>query len=154
MTFEESYTLYSRDVWRFAYFTCRDASLADDITSEAFVRLWSRPRDLRGQTIKNYLFAIARNLYLDSRRQKVEMLELDDRIAEESVPMEEKLDHANRLRQVMGQIQNLESGEQAALLLRTIDGLSYDEIGSQLGIRPEAAKMRVHRARKKIMEAM
>ncbi len=153
MTFEESYVLYAKDVWRFAFFLCGDQTLADDITSESFVRIWSSPRMLRDQTLKSYLFATARNLFLNQRRRSVVETEIDEGMLTTVGSMEESLDHANRLRETMVRFQRLGEEEQAALVLRS-DGRSYEEIGEQLNIRPDAAKMRVHRARRKLLEAI
>jgi DNA-directed RNA polymerase specialized sigma24 family protein len=39
--FHDLYTRYARDVHRFALYLSCDPALADDITSEAFLRAWS-----------------------------------------------------------------------------------------------------------------
>ena len=153
MTFEESYVLYAKDVWRFAFFLCGDQTLADDITSESFVRLWSSPRQLRDQTLRSCLFATAKNLFLNRRRRSAVETEIDESMLTTVGSMEERLDHANRLRETMVGFRTLREEEQAALVLRS-DGRSYEEIGKQLNIHPDAAKMRVHRARRKLMEAI
>jgi DNA-directed RNA polymerase specialized sigma24 family protein len=41
--FHDLYESYSRDVYRFALYLSGDPALADDITSETFVRVWSSP---------------------------------------------------------------------------------------------------------------
>jgi len=152
MTFEQSYQLYSRDVWRYAYFLCSDNSLADDITSESFVRLWSTSRDLRGLTLRSYLFTIARNVYIDMKRKQVVTLELDEQISAYSEPAEERIHNSIRMKKFLGLVQQLDPDDRAALLMRTQDEMSFAEIGKKLGIRPEAAKMRVHRAKRRLME--
>jgi len=154
MTFEESYKLYSRDVWRYSYFLCGDRALADDITSESFVRLWSTSRDLRGLTLRSYLFTIARNLYIDMKRKNVITLELDEQMTAHSEPVDEKIHQSIQLRKVLELIKQLDGEDQAALLMRMQDDMSFAEIGEKLGIRPETAKMRVHRAKKRLMEMM
>ena len=60
--FESLYKSYAPQVRRFALFLCGDAALADDITSETFVRAWIGQGKIRGATVKAYLFTIARNL--------------------------------------------------------------------------------------------
>src|SRR5436190_12884411 len=66
MDFSELYGLYAQDVHRFALYLCGNQSLAEDLTSETFVRALCGPTDLRLGTVKAYLFAITRNLYRDS----------------------------------------------------------------------------------------
>jgi DNA-directed RNA polymerase specialized sigma24 family protein len=47
-------------------------------------------------------------------------------------------------------IRRLPEGDRAALLMRT-GGLAYDQIAPALGISVTAAKVRVHRARKRLI---
>ena len=63
--FHELYESYSRDVYRFALYLSGDPALADDVTSETFIRVWSSPEPIRLATVKAYLLTIARNLLPD-----------------------------------------------------------------------------------------
>ena len=65
--FHELYTRYARDVHRFALYLSGDAALADDITSETFVRAWNSAAPIREATVKAYLFTIVRNLSIAPR---------------------------------------------------------------------------------------
>src|SRR5215204_3322586 len=67
--FHELYESYSRDVYRFALYLSGDPALADDITSETFLRVWSSPEPIHFATVKGYLLTIARNLWLMERRR-------------------------------------------------------------------------------------
>ena len=49
--FHELYTRYARDVHRFALYLSGDAALADDITSETFVRAWNSAAPIREATV-------------------------------------------------------------------------------------------------------
>jgi DNA-directed RNA polymerase specialized sigma24 family protein len=53
--------VYAPAVRRFALFLCGDPAMADDITSDTFVRVWLAHRRIRELTVKSYLFATARN---------------------------------------------------------------------------------------------
>ena len=68
ITFHEIYKRHSRDVYRYAYWLSGSAEDADDITSETFARAWAGREAIRTETVKAYLFAIARNLYLKGLR--------------------------------------------------------------------------------------
>jgi len=65
--FHDLYERYSRDVYRFALYLSGDPALADDITSETFVRVWSSREPIRFATVKGYLLTIARNLSIQRR---------------------------------------------------------------------------------------
>ena len=78
--FHELYESYSRDVYRFALYLSGDPALADDITSETFIRVWSSPEPVRLATVKAYLLTIARNLWLMERRRCLRRQGLDETI--------------------------------------------------------------------------
>jgi RNA polymerase sigma-70 factor (ECF subfamily) len=53
----------------------------------------------------------------------------------------------------MAAIQDLPEVERAALLMRALDGMPYEEISQALSMSVNNVKVRVHRARLKLMEA-
>jgi DNA-directed RNA polymerase specialized sigma24 family protein len=61
MDFQSLYEKYAPAVRRFALFLCGDHVLADDITSETFLRVWLTHGRIRELTVKSYLFAVAQN---------------------------------------------------------------------------------------------
>ena len=67
-SFEAIYERYSADVYRFAVHLSGDRTLAEDITSETFVRVWTARRDSGRATVNSYLLTIARHLYLGELR--------------------------------------------------------------------------------------
>ena len=80
-TFSQLFQSHSRDVYRFALFLSGDHDLAEDIVSETFIRVWHARERLDLSTVKAYLLAIARNLYLDQRRRAARHTALvDDRV--------------------------------------------------------------------------
>ena len=80
--FHTLYKRYAPDVKRFAIYLSGDFSLAEDITSETFVRAWTAPDAIRVTTAKAYLFTIARNLYLKELRKKSRRERLRDQMSE------------------------------------------------------------------------
>ena len=64
LEFSRLYATYGRDVFRFALFLSGDPALAEDIASETFIRAWAARERVDLATVKGYLFAIARNLFL------------------------------------------------------------------------------------------
>ena len=75
--FEELYNGYLTDVYKFAYWLSGDSSEAEDITSETFIRAWVNNDKIRTETLKAYLFTIARNLYLEQQRKRKHQVALD-----------------------------------------------------------------------------
>jgi len=80
--FQQIYQRYAPDVYRFALYLSGNPALAEDITSETFVRLWTSDETIRMQTVKAYLFAIARHLYIDDRRAARRRAEIGSQLME------------------------------------------------------------------------
>ena len=70
MSFAEIYERYARDVHRFSLYLSGNRALAEDLTTETFVHAFCGPSKLRVDTVKAYLFAIARNLYRDGMKRQ------------------------------------------------------------------------------------
>src|SRR5258707_15768244 len=93
MDFHSLYQSYAPQVHRFVLFLCGDASLADDITSETFVRAWTSRGKIRDATVKAYLFTIARNLYRDHLRRNNRLTELEEARADPAVGLAKTTEH-------------------------------------------------------------
>ena len=77
ISFQNIFQSYVQDVFNFAFWLCGDSDEAKDITSETFIRLWTVKNDIMVETVKAYLFKIARNLFLQKRRNQKQNIELD-----------------------------------------------------------------------------
>lgn len=151
--FSALYRAHARDVHRFALFLSGDAVLADDIASETFVRAWHARSRLDLATVKAYLFAIARNLYLQQRQRANRLGPLDDRLADPRPGPHERMRARQDLEAVLAALQELPEIDRAAVLMRASDELPYEEIAKALDISVSSAKVKVHRARLKLAEA-
>ena len=141
------YSHYSEDVYRFILYLSGDQALAEDITSEVFIRAWDAPNRTRPATARAYLFAIARNLFLNEVRRRTRHPSLDERLADAAPSPETSAERNAALTEVQQGLQELPEVDRAALLMRALHQLSYTEIGSALHLSPGAARVRVHRAR-------
>ena len=149
MNFSELYGRYAQDVHRFALYLCGNQSLAEDLTSETFVRALCGPTDLRLGTVKAYLFAITRNLYRDSvakRGQTVATVSLPEPYDPRPDP-EVSAQGRQELQNTLRVIQKLPEQQRETLLLALDGDMSYEEIGRILGCSLPAVKVRIHRAR-------
>ncbi len=75
---EDLYERYAGAVRRFALYLCGDAVMADEITSDTFVRAWMAVNRIRQPTVKSYLFTIARNAHTDLLRHAARHAPLDE----------------------------------------------------------------------------
>ena len=150
--FQEIYEKYSRSVYRFSLYLSGDAALAEDITSETFLRLWGSAEAIRMETVKGYLFAIARNQFLQEKRCTKRMSELSEDLPA-ALPAVRAMESQEELRNTLSALQRLSETDRTALLMRANDDLPYEEIARTLGITAAAAKVKVHRARIRLAEA-
>lgn len=153
LDFATLYADHARDVHRFALFLSGDPALAEDITSETFIRAWGARERVDLETVKAYLLAIARNLHLQELRRARPRRErpLDDDldsalVTGEPSPERRTLARAE-LARVLAELQKLPETDRAALLMRADEQLPYEEIARVLGITLSATKVKVHRAR-------
>jgi RNA polymerase sigma-70 factor (ECF subfamily) len=150
--FTTLYEEHAPTVLRFAYWLSGDRSLAEDITSETFVRVWTARERVDLKTVTGYLLTIARHLYLQgitrSRRATELAGEVEDPRPDPHMCAEERAE----LDAVLADLQALPETDRAALLMRANENLPYTEIAAALGITVTNAKVKVHRARLKLAQ--
>jgi RNA polymerase sigma-70 factor (ECF subfamily) len=144
------YREHARDVHRFALFLSGDPALAEDLVSEAFVRVWTAKERVELTTVRGYLFAIVRNLFLQNVSRTRREAPLDDRIAADRPGPEDRAAGHSDLRAVLAALAAVPEVDRAAVLMRAGDELTYEEIARALGISVAAARVKVHRTRLKL----
>ena len=145
--FSALYERYAPDVFRFALYLSGDRHEAEDITSETFVRAWTAPEPIRAATVKGYLLTIARNLFLQGLRRKSRQTAIDDELRDPRASADGQAERNSEVAAVLANLQRIPEGDRAALLLRAVEEMPYDEIARALGISLAATKVRIHRAR-------
>jgi RNA polymerase sigma-70 factor (ECF subfamily) len=152
ITLSEIFQQYSPDVYRFALGLCGDPAWADDLTSETFVRALVSPNPIRTETVKAYLFTIARNLYLQTWRKEKRQTRLEDTLPDTDPSPEHLAARQDELRLILAGLQTLPELDRAALLMRARDELPYEDIAVSLNISLAAVKVKIHRARLKLAQ--
>ena len=151
LTFQEIYDLYSDDIYRFAFSLAGDRHEAEDITSDTFVRAWVHKDRIRTETLKAYFFTIARNLFLEQRRKRKPYEALDDLHVDSSPTPDKVAESRVELRRVQKVLQALPEADRTAFVLRVYHDLPYAEIARVLQISLSAAKVRIHRVRRRLI---
>jgi RNA polymerase sigma-70 factor (ECF subfamily) len=147
------YQTYAPLVRRFAMFLCGNSALADDITADTFVRAWRSQEKIREATVKAYLFTIARNVYRDYMRRQKPMTELNESIPDPSLDLHIRTEQKAEVRELMSTLQQLSEIDRAALLMRVQEEMSYEEIALALELPLTSVKVKIHRARLKLIKA-
>lgn len=143
--FGDLYRDHSRAVYRFALGLSGNAAEADDLTAEAFLRIWEAGDRVQLASMRAYLLTIVRNLHRQQWRRERRRGEMP---AEVTGPCGQ--DTRDQLRAVLAELQALPELDRAALLLHVEHELPYSEIALMLGIDPTTARTKVHRARQRL----
>jgi RNA polymerase sigma-70 factor (ECF subfamily) len=153
--FRAIFDRYAGPVRRFLRDLLRDAAAADEATQETFVRAHARLESLRdGQRLTAWLFGIARNVWLEQRRQRVGISFEDEESGAEVVaavlpaPSPETLLLDREVEAALHEaLTSLSESRRAALLLRIDHGLGYEEIAAVMGWTLAKVKNEIHRGR-------
>jgi len=149
---ESLYRRYSADVRRFVLFLSGDPVIADEITADTFVSAWLARERIRQPTVKSYLFAIARNLYRDTHRRHERYTELDEHMTDKRISAQARMEQSAEVRAVLAALQQLPEIDRTVLLMHALDEMPYEEIAETLGIPAGTARVKVYRARLKLMQ--
>ena len=129
---------------------------AADMTQEALVRAWRSLSTYKAQSrFSTWLYRIASNVCLDElRKRKNRQTESLQALSEAGFDPADEADTPERAaegkdmrKQLAAAIGSLTEEHRAALLLRDVHGLSYEEIASVLDVNLNTAKSRISRAR-------
>ena len=153
MDFESVYTRYSKDVYRFCLSLCKNTTLADDLTSETFLKaINSGGKGVDNHSVKVWLCQIAKNTYYDYLRKHSKITELTDEMPSQSDFELELLDKADALR-IHKLLHQLNEPYKEIFSLRVFSELSFAEIGEIFDKSESWARVTFYRAKQKIKEA-
>ena len=154
---------YRARIVRYIRYLIHDASEAEDLAQETFIRAYCQQETLRDLTaLESWLYRIATHICIDRLRQRAKT-----RARRADSPVEDLLivDHAQPSpfvivqQQEMGEcvdqyVATLSDPQKAVLLLHDADGMTDNEIADLLALPLTTVKMRLHRARQKLGTAL
>lgn len=157
MKFAAAYEQSRDAVYGYLVYMTRDASLAEDLSQEVFLRMFLHLGKFREESsVRTWALSIARNVFLSyaKRRQPMLLEEQEWEVLPDtggSRPEEEAMKR-ERAVAVRRCLMCLSEQERTVLLLRDFQELSYEEIGKVMGLKSEVVKSRIYRARQKFKE--
>ena len=151
-----------RDVYTLCLRILRDANDASEATQDTFLKVWRNLSGFRGDSaFETWLYRVATNAALSKHRSRkrrrthetgVEAETLADVAAGGSV--ENTAGARLEMKDLEKALNELPEHYRAAVVMRDVYGLTIEEIANQMKISETAAKVRVHRGRKKLKEIM
>jgi RNA polymerase sigma-70 factor (ECF subfamily) len=157
--FGKLYDAYIARVYRYVYFRVSDDDIAEDLTSQVFLKAWeSLDRYQIGSSpFVAWLYTIARNLVIDYYRTKKESVPLEDvhTLASSETPVAEGVESRFDLQAMRDALQFLTEEQQQVLILKFIAGLPNENIARIMNKREGAVRalqMRALQTMAKYME--
>lgn len=154
------YDRYVDQVFRYVLFRVGDRTLAEDVTSETFLRALRRITTVsyQGRDVGAWFVTIARNLVLDhvkSSRYRLEVTtaELDDNRQVTAGPEQAVLDEATS-NELLRCVSELNDDQRECIVLRFLHGLSVAETAQQMGRNEGAIKALQHRAVRRLAQLL
>jgi RNA polymerase sigma-70 factor, ECF subfamily len=151
--FEQLYRAYADDVHAYALRRTTPAA-ADDVVSETFLVAWRRLAELPEQPLP-WLLGVARRVLANRRRTESRTDALRRKLAgaepASTAPHDVDDDVNQRVRAALA---GLGERDRELLMLIAWEGLRVQEAAEVLGIRSGTLAVRLHRARKRLADAM
>jgi RNA polymerase sigma-70 factor (ECF subfamily) len=156
--FDAFYSEHLEDLQRFVARRVGDRERAADLTADIFIAAIDSAHRYRPRgTPKTWLYGIARVVVAEDRRKGARERRREERLRgsalldeEEASRIEGRIDAAARSRRLYEAMDRLGEDERAVLELVAIDELTVAEAATAVGVRPVTARVRLHRARRKL----
>ena len=161
--FEMLMEKHERKMYAVALRMCANREDAQDCLQDAMLRIYKALPSFKGQSsFSTWAYRITMNTCLDDlRRKKVrqassvdQLIELGWSPTDENDTPERHADNAELRRSLSRAIQSLPEEMRAAIVLRDVQGFSYDEIAETLNTNVGTVKSRISRGREKLREIL
>ncbi len=158
--FSKIYDRYIDSIYRFILIKVSSSQVAEDLTSETFLRSWEKYRQKKEQSIKNpkaYIYRVARNLVVDFYRERgqttimsIEQEEIE--LESEEDDIEKKQQQIDTLQDVRKALVKLKPDYQDVVILRYVDGLPLRDIAKIMNKSYGATRVILHRAMEQLKQ--
>ena len=161
--FEQLMTPLENLIWRICWHYTGQRETASDCAQEAMIKIWRSLESYRGDcAFESWVYRIAANCSMDAmRKQKRDRSESIEPLrdagfdpADPEPGTEEKVIAAERRRRLRENIARLPEDQREALVMTQLEGVSYEDAASRLGVSEGTVKSRVNRAKMKLKEWM
>lgn len=153
-TFENLVHAYSAELYRFAFWQCKNKDLTEDLLQECFARAWKSLHKLKDETAaRAWLYTILRReIARHFGRNKADAILIDEQnIDLLSVQYDCTVSDDINLRQALDK---LPDDYREALMLQVLGGYSCEEIAKISGTKSGTIMTRVFRARQKLRQLL
>ncbi|MEM8586033.1 MAG: RNA polymerase sigma factor [Bacteroidota bacterium] len=147
--FEGLFRQLGQGLQNFLYYKTGNLKQAEDLSQEAWLRLWKACAKVTPAKAKSFLFTVANNLFLDEAKHRQVVLKYAQEnpvpIAGQESP-QYQLEETEFYQQLQSAIGALPEKSRVVFLMNRIDKLPYREIAERLGISQKAVEKRMSKA--------
>ena len=139
---------YAKTVRNFIFFKCGNEAQADDLTQDAFVKLWKNCAKVPLDKVKAFLFTVVKNDFFNQVQHQKVVLKYQQ-TKKDSVNKETPefvLREKEFQQELNDAINSLSEKQREVFLLNRIEKKKYREIAEMLGISQKAVEKRMHQA--------
>jgi RNA polymerase sigma-70 factor (ECF subfamily) len=156
LAFERLYRENVRKVFGLCLRLSQDASLAEELTQEVFVKAWRKLSTFRGESaFSSWLYPMAVNVALSERRSRrrrdARILPVEEPELLERTPGAPRPEAGFDLDRALA---TLPPGARTVFVLHDVEGRTHEEIAALLNLAAGTSKAQLHRARRLLREAL
>ncbi len=155
---EQLFSDYYKDVYRYLFSLCRDASLSEDLTSEVFLEVVKSIAGFRADSdVKTWLFSIARHRWFRYLNKKKRTVQTEELLTDLEIPSARSVEEDCLTKELVKRVYELIDEEQErprSVALMRVEGYSFYEIGNALGISESSARVIFFRTKEKIRKKL
>ncbi len=156
--FESIYKSYSGFVYNVAYRVVNNIDEAQEVTQEVFLAVYQKLKSFKFKSsLKTWVYRIAVNMAIDyarkrSREQDHTVLYDDNNKLNKTIDSAgEEIEREQQEKIISTLLEALSPNQRVCIVLRSIEGLSYQEIAESLNININTVRSRLKRAREKLI---
>lgn len=152
--FREIFDEHYKYIRNYIYYLSGDLELTDDLAQDVFLHLWEEQTKIRRETVKPYLFTVAKNLYFKQHRRKNIHLDFTSTLLNEhdNESPEFLLELKEFDRKLQNAIAEVPEKTRAIFLMSRIDKMTYTEIAERLQLSTKAIEKHMSKAMKLMQE--
>ena len=154
--FDDVYIRHFNYVYKYVLSLCRNQTIAEDITSETFLKALKRIGDFKGECkMQIWLCQIAKNTYFSYRKREKKRADYTEECElSYTEDFERKFSDREKAFEIHKALHKLEEPYKEIFTLRLFGELSFSQIGELFGKTESWARVTYHRAKLKLREVL
>ncbi|WP_162532247.1 RNA polymerase sigma factor [Candidatus Scalindua japonica] len=157
--FESIYNEYSGFVYNVALRVVNSADEAQEVTQEVFLTVYRKLKSFKFKSsLKTWIYRITVNMAIDYARKRSKERDHSELYTENNKrqktidTVSEEIEREQQEKTISTLLETLNPDQRACIVLRSIEGLSYQEIADALNININTVRTRIKRARGKLID--